>query len=193
MALLPPMVWHNIQKKVLVRCELPNLKDVEVTIADQEFTFKASQGDKKYEIKVPLANEIIAEESRWFGNDRAVSLILTKKDDGIYWEKISSDAALKRVVKPDLVNWIDEDEPGYTGSFEEPDEPGMGGMGGMPPPGVMEALMKDPELMQAMQNPKVMAALQEMQSNPANAAKYMGDPEIMSLVMKLQGLMGGGM
>jgi len=36
----------------------------------------------------------------------------------------------------------------------------------------------------------VLAAMQDMQTNPANMSKHMGDPEVMSLMMKIQNLMG---
>ena len=42
---------------------------------------------------------------------------------------------------------------------------GAGGMGGMP--AGMEAMFSDPEIMKAMQNPKVMQAMMEMQSGGA--------------------------
>ena len=66
--------------------------------------------------------------------------------------------------------------------------------GGMPniPPELLSKLMSDPELMAAMQNPRVMAALQECMGNPAAFAKYQSDPEIQNLITKLSGLMGGG-
>lgn len=38
----------------------------------------------------------------------------------------------------------------------------------------------------AMQNPKVSAALAEIQRNPASAAKYLGDPEISGIIRELQ-------
>ena len=71
--------------------------------------------------------------------------------------------------------------------------PGMGGggMGGAGMQGLMAALMSDPELAKGMQNPKVMAALQAMQSNPAAAAQHMKDPEVAAFVAKLQAKMGG--
>ena len=86
---------------------------------------------------------------------------------------------------------------GFPGGFPG-GVPGMGGMPGgggtgMPniPPELLSKLMSDPELMAAMQNPKVMAALKECMGNPAAFAKYQSDPEIQSLVTKLSGLMGG--
>ena len=81
------------------------------------------------------------------------------------------------------------------GGFPGGGFPGMGGMGGgMPniPPELLSKLMSDPELIAAMQNPRVMAALQECMGNPAAFAKYQSDPEIQTLITKLSGLMGGG-
>jgi len=75
---------------------------------------------------------------------------------------------------------------------------GMGGMGGgmpgMPPgidPAMMQGLFSDPELLAALQNPKMQAAMQEIMSNPANIAKYQSDPEVMGLFNKMMSKMGG--
>lgn len=77
--------------------------------------------------------------------------------------------------------------------------PGMGGMGGMPggmpgvPPGMdFGKLMSDPEIAAAMSNPKLMQVFMEVQQNPGALMKYKDDPEVMGLVMKIQGAMGGG-
>ncbi|KAF4671470.1 hypothetical protein FOL47_001522 [Perkinsus chesapeaki] len=62
-----------------------------------------------------------------------------------------------------------------------------GGMpGGMPH-------MSDPDLQAAFSNPKVMAAMQEMMQNPANAMKYMSDPEVGPILQKLMSKVGGAM
>lgn len=75
---------------------------------------------------------------------------------------------------------------GFPGGF-----PGMGGMPGMPqmPPGFMEALLSDPELMEALQEPGMMAKLQGLMSNPAEIANIT-DPKLKNLVAKLSGLAG---
>lgn len=72
---------------------------------------------------------------------------------------------------------------------------GMGGMGGMPggmPAGFAEA-MQDPEVITALQDPEIMAALQDCMGNPANFAKYMSNPRIMSLITKMSSKFGGAM
>ena len=78
-----------------------------------------------------------------------------------------------------------------------------GGMGGL-----MEAIMSDPELAAAMQNPKVIAAFSSLMnspggamglmSNPAKLQELMADPEVGPVVQKLiaklgPSMMGGGM
>merc|ERR1712039_334858 len=72
--------------------------------------------------------------------------------------------------------------------------PGMGGMGGMPggiDPSMLSGLMSDPELMAAFSNPKMMAAMQDIMSNPGNIGKYQSDPEVMAVMQKVMGKFGG--
>jgi len=64
--------------------------------------------------------------------------------------------------------------------------------GGIPgvPPGVAEKLASDPDLMKAMQNPKVMQAFQAMLSNPMSAMQYMSDPEVGPVIQKMMAAYG---
>ena len=85
---------------------------------------------------------------------------------------------------------------GMPGGMPSGGFPGMGG--GIPgvPPGVAEKLASDPDLMKAMQNPKVMEAFQAMLSNPMSAMQYMNDPEVGPVIQKMMaayGMQGGGM
>merc|ERR1719240_694231 len=91
-------------------------------------------------------------------------------------------------------------EESFGGGFPGCFPGGMGGMGGgmggmgMPAgmdPAMLQALMSDPELMQALSNPKFLTAMQDIMSNPANRAKYENDPEVMSLMNKFMQKMGG--
>jgi suppressor of tumorigenicity protein 13 len=75
-----------------------------------------------------------------------------------------------------------------------------GGMPGME--GMMGAFLSDPELMSAMQNPKVQAAFQELMSgpggpmglmsNPAKLQEMMSDPEVGPVMQKLMAKFGAG-
>eukprot|EP01082_Thalassiosira_pseudonana_P015073 g13378.t1 g13378 contig8:552119-554295(+) len=76
-----------------------------------------------------------------------------------------------------------------------------GGMGGME--GMMAGLMSDPEIAAGLQNPKVMAAFQELLSgpggpmgllsNPGKLQEMMADPEVGPVLQKMMGKMMGGM
>ena len=68
-----------------------------------------------------------------------------------------------------------------------------GGFGGFPggfPPG-MEGMMNDPEMMEAMMNPKVTSVLQQAQANQGALMAAMSDPEVGPLLKKIVGKMGG--
>merc|ERR1712194_640999 len=70
----------------------------------------------------------------------------------------------------------------------------MGGMPGMPAgmdPSMVQGLLQDPELLEALQNPKMAKAMQEIMTNPGAMGKYADDPEVMGLVKKLMAKMGG--
>jgi suppressor of tumorigenicity protein 13 len=78
-----------------------------------------------------------------------------------------------------------------------------GGMPGGMDPSMMAGLMSDPDLQEAMKNPKVMSALQDLMSgpggpmgllsNPGKLQQLMSDPEVGPFLQKLMGkFMGGG-
>jgi len=80
-----------------------------------------------------------------------------------------------------------------------------GGMGGMPGGmgGIMEMFKNDPEMAEAMKNPKVVAAFSELMSgpggpmglmsNPGKMAQLMNDPDVGPLLQKIMSKMMGGM
>merc|ERR1712115_419420 len=69
--------------------------------------------------------------------------------------------------------------------------------------GMMAGLMKDPEIAEAMKNPKVMAAFQKvlgepggvmgLMSNPGKLQEMMADPEVGPVMQKLMSKMAGSM
>lgn len=59
--------------------------------------------------------------------------------------------------------------------------------GGMPG---LDKLLNDPELLNAMKDPEVVVAFQDVAQNPANIAKYQNNPKIMALITKLSAKFG---
>ncbi|RQX75754.1 Hsp70 interacting protein HIP [Toxoplasma gondii CAST] len=78
---------------------------------------------------------------------------------------------------------------------------GMGGGcgGGMPSNSVpggagnLFGALNDPELKKLFENPKMMAAFQDIMSNPSSISKYASDPEVMAAMGSLTSKFGGGM
>ena len=47
-----------------------------------------------------------------------------------------------------------------------------------------EQLLQDPEVIEALKNPRVKAAYDDVMANPGNFLAYLGDPEIQPLISK---------
>ncbi|KAK3041059.1 hypothetical protein RJ639_026856 [Escallonia herrerae] len=82
---------------------------------------------------------------------------------------------------------------GFTGSAPG----GMpGGFPGSAPGGVpgnvdFSKILNDPELMGAMKDPDVMAALQDVMKNPANLAKHQANPKVAPVIAKMMSKFAG--
>ena len=78
---------------------------------------------------------------------------------------------------------------GMPGGF-----PGMGGMPGMPPGGMpsgMADAMQSPEFMAMLSDPEVLPIIMDIQQNPANIAKHVGNPKFAKIMELVQGMAGG--
>ncbi|KAH3841996.1 hypothetical protein DPMN_115484 [Dreissena polymorpha] len=91
---------------------------------------------------------------------------------------------------------------GFPGAGGMPGFPGAGGMPGFPGAGAgasglgslpdIQELLQDPEIMAAFADPEVAKAFQEISTNPANIAKYQGNPKIQKIIQKMSQKFGGG-
>eukprot|EP01118_Nematostelium_gracile_P006905 TRINITY_DN2231_c0_g1_i1.p1 TRINITY_DN2231_c0_g1~~TRINITY_DN2231_c0_g1_i1.p1 ORF type:complete len:319 (+),score=133.34 TRINITY_DN2231_c0_g1_i1:57-959(+) len=76
---------------------------------------------------------------------------------------------------------------------EEEEKAEQGGFGGADtpfglPPDIINKILSDPEMMEAMNDPEFMTKLGDIQSDPANIAKYQNDAKVMNLVKKFSSL-----
>ena len=55
----------------------------------------------------------------------------------------------------------------------------------------MGDILNDPDLMAAFGDPEVMAALQDVMSNPANLAKHQANPKVGPIIAKMMAKMNG--
>jgi len=72
-------------------------------------------------------------------------------------------------------------------AFDDDDEM-PGGAGGLP--AGFQEMFSDPEMMALFQDQEVMTAYMDIMKNPANMAKHMGNPKVMKLMQKMQGMAG---
>ena len=130
-------------------------------------------------------------EARW--HDIRTARLKREAEKRDAEKKKREDEARERAERAAAARAQAETAGGFPGGGGFPGAGGFPGGGGMPniPPELMQKVMSDPSLMAAMQNPRVMAALQDCMQNPANFMKYQNDPEIMNLVTKLSGMVGG--
>ncbi|XP_076265964.1 putative protein FAM10A4 [Rhynchophorus ferrugineus] len=63
--------------------------------------------------------------------------------------------------------------------------------GGMPSMGDFYKLLQDPEIMNALKDPEIAAAFQDISKNPSNMFKYQSNPKIQDLLGKLSGKFSG--
>jgi len=120
-------------------------------------------------------------------------------------ESIKSDSAKVREVMAEISSLMDNRAPQPqavpTGIQQPPgNPPAMGNQGsGFPPmaptgnpmvdPNLFAQMAQSPDIIAAAQNPALMAKLQQLMANPTSIAQYQNDPELMSLVTKLMGIM----
>merc|ERR1711937_130708 len=57
---------------------------------------------------------------------------------------------------------------------------------------MLEGLKSDPDVLEALKNPKVKAAYDDVSANPMGFMKYLGDPDIAPVIQKVMAKMGGG-
>jgi hypothetical protein len=84
-------------------------------------------------------------------------------------------------VTADAIRNFDVNSPEVKAQFEQM---------GMTPEEMMTKVMSNPRLMELMMKPKVMAAIMDLQTNPANIQKYLNEPEVMGAFTELTELLG---
>ncbi|CAM0948383.1 unnamed protein product [Alopecurus aequalis] len=81
--------------------------------------------------------------------------------------------------------------PGFGGGMPGGMGGGMPGAGGAPGTVGMDDILNDPDLMAAFGDPEVMAALQDVMSNPANFAKHQSNPKVGPIIAKMMAKVNG--
>ncbi|CAF0746222.1 unnamed protein product [Adineta steineri] len=81
-----------------------------------------------------------------------------------------------------------EQQSRSAGGHQFSDFPGMGGEADL---GGLGAMMNDPEIMEALQDPDVQKAFSEVSSDPSKLAAHQSNPKVRKVMEKLAGKFGG--
>ena len=117
--MFPTIKWAQRKENVLVSIFVDNCKDVAIDFSEKAFTFKGkdSKGEAKYDVTVDLDHEIKPDASRWINRGRCVEIVLGKKDDAVWWTKLTP--TKRNYISVDFNKWRDEsdDEDDDMGEF----------------------------------------------------------------------------
>ena len=143
--LIPFVYWAQNKDTVFLKFELADIDNNNFKLLDNTlFTqFLCKKTELIYEFNLKLFGDV-EDEGQYFSNERAINIILKKKEEG-YWDRLGSDKSdLKMHIKVNWDLWREEDdeeeaEQGSDSNFdyESMMQQMMGGMGGM---GGMEGL-----------------------------------------------------
>lgn len=111
--------------------------------------------------------------------------------DGRFGVSVTVNGAKKTLaLKSDNLTKVEEEAKEEANDQPASEPAGLAGMGGMS--GIEATLMADPEVVEALKNPKFKAAFDDVKANPMNFFQYMSDPEVGPFISKMMGKMGMG-
>lgn len=108
------------------------------------------------------------------------------REDGRFGVELSYKGQIKMLAlkAENLAPVADNDTPAEA----EEEAPAAGG----PMAGLEAKLLADPEIVEALKDPKYKAAFDDVKANPMNFFQYMSDPELGPFVKKMMGKLGMG-
>ena len=134
----PRIKWCEREDKVYLTIELPDAREVEVTIDAETFEFSAKDASgRAYAETLRLYKPVKKDESTYATTERQVFCALVK-EDADWWERLLAAGEKKPAnLHVDFDKWADEDDDAGEGELEEEtgddfvehllvDEPGAG-------------------------------------------------------------------
>ncbi|XP_015601246.1 prostaglandin E synthase 3 isoform X1 [Cephus cinctus] len=134
----PPVMWAQRSNVLYVTICLEDCKDPTLKIEAEKIYFKGVGGTERklHEVTINLYKEIDPEKTIQSLKGRNYELVLTKKEDGPYWPRLTKENKKFHWLKSDFNKWKDEDdsddEGGMEGSGRDLEDMmrQMGGLGG---------------------------------------------------------------
>lgn len=133
----PPVMWAQREDVLFVTICLEDCKDPTIKIEPEMIYFKGIGGteQKMHEVTINLYNEIDVTKTVQHLRGRTLELILTKKEMGPFWPRLTKEKMKVHWLKSDFNKWKDEndsdDEVSMGGNTNLEDMVRqMGGLGG---------------------------------------------------------------
>lgn len=133
----PPVMWAQRRDILYLTICLEDCKDPIIEIEPEKIYFKGVGGteQKMHELTINLYNEILPSITTKILRGRTFELVLTKKEEGPYWPRLTKEKTKAHWLKSDFNKWKDEDDSdnenglGDSNNLEEMMRQ-MGGLGG---------------------------------------------------------------
>ncbi|XP_078050661.1 cytosolic prostaglandin E synthase [Augochlora pura] len=133
----PPVMWAQRRDTLYVTICLEDCKDRVIEVEPEKIYFKGIGGteQKMHEVTINLYNEIVPSKTIKYLKGRTFELVLSKKDEGPYWPRLTKEKTKAHWLKSDFNKWKDEDESGdefFSGENDNLEDimRQMGGLGG---------------------------------------------------------------
>ncbi|XP_014227501.1 prostaglandin E synthase 3 [Trichogramma pretiosum] len=133
----PPVIWAQRSNILYVTVCLEDCKNPTIRIEPDKIYFKSVGGvdGKEHEVTINLYKEIDPEKSVKTPKGRIYEMILSKKEPGPFWPRLTKENKKFHWLKSDFNKWQDEDESDDEVGNMDPNSleemmRQMGGLGG---------------------------------------------------------------
>ncbi|XP_033338881.2 cytosolic prostaglandin E synthase [Megalopta genalis] len=134
----PPVMWAQRNDILYVTICLEDCKDHIIEIEPEKIYFKGVGGteQKMHELTIDLYGEIVPRRTIKYLKGRTFELVLSKKQGGPYWPRLTAEKTKAHWLKSDFNKWKDEDDSenengiGMENNNLEEMMRQMGGLGG---------------------------------------------------------------
>lgn len=120
-AVPPPVLWAQRKEDVFLTFSIES-KDPIIKIEKDSVYFKGVNvpDSKVHEVKIPLYDAVIPENSGFVNKGRCIEMLLRKeKKDAAYWPSLTKDKKKPHYLKVDFNKWRDEDDEEENGGGNE--------------------------------------------------------------------------
>ena len=110
----PNIIWAQRKDIVMITIQVHDAVDPVIKLEDKAFIFtgKSANQEFSFNTRVDLFGEVDAadEQSKYIVRPRGIEIKLKKKDDTVWWPRLSSNTKELHYISVGWNHWVDEDE-----------------------------------------------------------------------------------